>query len=300
MLRGVGPGIYPRGGKTHLRIWLAERLADEAGVLNLAGAPALKLYARALGVTVGKDVDLHSVPPVTGLLSLGAGCSVEAEVDLAGYWLDGDVAARRAASRSARTRASAPGAPCAPARSSARRPRWAPARPSSERYRPGEYWSGGPAARVAESPAVPGRTPFRRTGRAGSLAYAASALLISLLPLVAVLCGLLAVSPWLRGTTSVGDAFWTAAATLPLATVVGLVVLALLVVAGVRLLAIGLEPGHHPVHGRLAWQAWSTLRLLDESRGWLYPLYASTVTPAVAARLGCRDRRRRSRRRRCC
>ena len=91
MLRGLSPGAYPRGGKTHLRIWLAERLADEAGVLNLAVAPALKLYARALGVTVGKDVDLHSLPPVTGLLTLGDGCSVEAEVDLAGYWLDGDV-----------------------------------------------------------------------------------------------------------------------------------------------------------------------------------------------------------------
>jgi non-ribosomal peptide synthetase-like protein len=94
------------------------------------------------------------------------------------------------------------------------------------------------------------------------------------------------VSPWLRDTTSVGDAFWTTAAVLPLATVVGLGVLALLVVAGVRLCAIGLEPGHHPVHGLRAWQAWSTLRLLDEARGWLYPLYASTVTPAWLRVLG--------------
>ena len=83
-----------------------------------------------------------------------------------------------------------------------------------------------------------------------------------------------------------GDAFWTAVATLPLATVVGLVVLAVLVVGCVRLLSIGLVPGHHPVHGRLAWQAWSTLRLLDESRSWLYPLYAGTVTPLWLRALG--------------
>ena len=29
LLRRVRPGVYPRGGKVHLRLWLAERLADE-------------------------------------------------------------------------------------------------------------------------------------------------------------------------------------------------------------------------------------------------------------------------------
>ncbi len=38
-----------------------------------------------------RDVDLHSLPPVTGMLTLGDGCSVEPEVDLSGHWLDGDV-----------------------------------------------------------------------------------------------------------------------------------------------------------------------------------------------------------------
>ena len=48
-------------------------------------------YARLLGAEVGRDVDLHSIPPVTGLLRLGTGCSIEPEVDLSGYWVDGDV-----------------------------------------------------------------------------------------------------------------------------------------------------------------------------------------------------------------
>ncbi len=42
-----------------------------------------------------EDVDLHTLPPVTGLLTLGKGCSVEPEVDLTGHWVDGDVLARR-------------------------------------------------------------------------------------------------------------------------------------------------------------------------------------------------------------
>ena len=91
LLRKVEPGDYPRGGRIHLRLWLAERLADELGAANLAGATWMPTYARLLGARVGKRVDLHSVPPVTGMLSLGAGCSVEPEVDLSGHWLDGDV-----------------------------------------------------------------------------------------------------------------------------------------------------------------------------------------------------------------
>ncbi len=47
-------------------------------------------YAQWLGANIGRDVDLHSAPPVTGLLKIGKGASVEPEVDLAGHWLDGD------------------------------------------------------------------------------------------------------------------------------------------------------------------------------------------------------------------
>ena len=47
-------------------------------------------YARALGNKVGKGVDLHSAPPVTGMLTLGHRSSIEPEVDLTGHWVDGD------------------------------------------------------------------------------------------------------------------------------------------------------------------------------------------------------------------
>ena len=91
LLRSVTPGRHPRGGKVHLRLWLAERIADEMGAANLAGAPWMRVYARALGAEVGKHVDLHAIPPVTGFLTLGDGCSIEPEVDLRGHWIDGDV-----------------------------------------------------------------------------------------------------------------------------------------------------------------------------------------------------------------
>ena len=78
------PGRYPRGGGVHVRLWAAEQLADAAGAVTLAGAPWIAYYARALGATIGKGVDLHTLPPVTGLLTIGDGASIEPEVDLAG------------------------------------------------------------------------------------------------------------------------------------------------------------------------------------------------------------------------
>ena len=91
LVGGLEPGTYRRGGSVHLRIWLAERLGEASGAENLAGAPWLVYYARALGNKVGKGVDLHSAPPVTGMLTLGHRCSIEPEVDLTGHWIDGDL-----------------------------------------------------------------------------------------------------------------------------------------------------------------------------------------------------------------
>ncbi|MDT5332048.1 MAG: hypothetical protein QOF31_3345 [Mycobacterium sp.] len=90
LLGGLEPGTYRRGGAVHLRVWVAERLGEASGAENLAGAPWLVYYARALGNKVGKGVDLHSPPPVTGMLTLGHRSSIEPEVDLSGHWIDGD------------------------------------------------------------------------------------------------------------------------------------------------------------------------------------------------------------------
>ena len=91
LLRKVVPGTYPRSGRVHLRLWLAEQIQDLAGAISLASAPWVPYYAKALGAKIGNDVQLHSLPPVTGLLSLGSGSNIEPEVDLSGWWIDGDV-----------------------------------------------------------------------------------------------------------------------------------------------------------------------------------------------------------------
>ncbi len=75
---------------------------------------------------------------------------------------------------------------------------------------------------------------------------------------------------------------------MPLGTVTGLVTLTVLIWLLVRLMGVRLEAGPHPVHSRQALQAWATLRVMDEARTWLFPLYASSLTPSWMRSLGAK------------
>ncbi len=286
LLRGIAPGAYPRGGRVHLRVWAAERLADEMGAANIAGAPWMRVYARALGGRVGRHVDLHAIPPVTGMLTLGDECSIEPEVDLSGHWLDGDILHLGAVAVGKRARVGARSMLC-PGASIGAGAELAPGSAVFGEIPAGESWAGAPARRTGRARGPWGDArPDNRP--AWLVAYAAMAVLIAMLPMLAVLAGLAAVWPWLGDAGSLADAARSAAPCLPLAAMVGLYSLAVMVWALVRLLGLGLSAGHHPIHGRQAWQAWSIIRLLDEARTWLFPLYSSTLTPAWLRALGAR------------
>lgn len=286
LLRRVRPGDYPRGGTVHRRVWLAERLAGELGAASLAGAPWMRQYARALGARVGRHVDLHSIPPVTGLLTLGDGCSIEPEVDLVGHWVDGDVfhLGEMRVGPEARVGARSTLLPGCDIGAGAE---IAPGSAVFDVVPAREFWSGAPATRTAKA-----RGPWEQARPANRpswlAAYAASAVLVSLLPVIAVLSGAAVVVGSVRTAESLGVAVLRALAWLPVSTVVGLLTLGLLVWAAVRLLGVGLTSGHFPIHSLRAWQAWSTIRVLDEARTWLFPLYSSTLTPAWLRALGAR------------
>jgi len=290
LLRRVGPGDYPRGGRIHLRLWLAERLADELGAANLAGAAWMPTYARALGAKIGKQVDLHSIPPVTGMLTLGSGCSIEPEVDLCGHWLDGDVLhiGRIKVGPAARVGTRSTLCPGAVVGGNAE---VAPGSAVIGAVAKGEYWTGSPAEPVGRT-----RGPWsesRPQHKPGwVLAYAGIATLISLLPILAAVAGLAVTLPWLRETTSLSGAALVLLALLPLSALVGLACLVLLVAALVRLLGIGLSAGAFAIHSRRAWQAWATMKVLDEARIWLFPIYSSAFTPIWLRILGARVGRR--------
>ncbi len=284
LLWGLEPGVYPRGGSVHLRIWFAERLSEAMGADHLSGAPWIPLYARALGATIGKGVVLHSLPPVTGMLTLEPGCSIEPEVDLTGYWIDGDqvVVGAVRVGRDARVGARSTLLPGAEVGANA------DIEPGSAvlgKVPAGQSWAGSPAARVKRAPRPwPAEAPKLAPGWVP--VFAASSMVIGGLPMAAALVGLAVVGWSVRDAADLGAVAARAMAVAPLGTLVAFGTLAVATVVLVRLFAIGLRAGHHPVRSRIGWQTWCTIRLMDDARTWLFPIYSSLATPAWLRLLG--------------
>ncbi len=286
LLSGLQPGTYRRGGPEHLRVWLAERLADASGAENLAGAPWLVYYARALGNKVGKGVDLHSAPPVTGMLQLGHRSSIEPEVDLTGHWIDGDefhvgpVTVGNDSTVGARTT-------LFPGSVVGKNADVAPGSGVVGKVKNGQYWKGSPAVKSGKA-----RHPWpeHRPPRAAQwvTVYGVTSVLLGALPLAALAAGL-AVLVWVaRHTTTLGAAVAAAAPWIPVATLAALAVYTVFTVVGVRLLSLGLREGYHPVRSRIGWQLWATERLMDAARNYLFPIYASLLTPWWLRLLGAK------------
>ncbi|GFH05488.1 hypothetical protein MHIP_59710 [Mycolicibacterium hippocampi] len=109
--------------------------------------------------------------------------------------------------------------------------------------------------------------------------YGATSVLLGALPLAALAAGIAVLGWGVRGTESVSAAVLPALVWIVPATLAALLTYAALTVLGVRLLAVGLHEGYHPVRSRSGWQLWATERLMDAARNHLFPIYASLLTP---------------------
>ncbi len=286
LLRGVTPGDYPRGGAVHLRLWLAEQVALLVDAASLAGAPWISYYARALGAKVGEDVDLHALPPVTGMLTIGARAAIEPETDLAGYWIDGDVLRLGAVQIGADATVGARSTLLGGARIGDGAMIDSGAAVSGK-VPDGERWAGSPAVRVGASR---GSWPAERPPRARRwlIAFAAGAVGMTGLPAVAAALGVLVVGAAIGDAATLADAFRRAALAVPLAVIVAGLAYAALVIGAVRLVGVGLREGYYPVRSRIGWQVWMTERILDGARTLLFPIYASLLTPVWLRLLGAK------------
>ncbi|MFF4016768.1 Pls/PosA family non-ribosomal peptide synthetase [Streptomyces sp. NPDC001843] len=285
LLRGVRPGRYARGGGVHLRLWTAERLAEFSGATSLTGS-WLQRYARALGAKVGQDVDLHSLPPVTGMLKLGRGAAVESEVDLSGYWLDGDRLeigpVKVGAHAVVGTRSMLfPGARVG------KRAEVAPGSAVARQVPTGQRWAGAPAVKLGRAKRNWPKDRPRR-GTFWRFMYGVSGAGLTLLPVVAGVAALAVAGLFVAPGAGLGAALRGAALALVPATLAFGLVYALLVLVAVRLLSLGLAEGTYATHGRVGWQAWTVTQLMDRSRETLFPLYAGLVTPMWLRLLGMR------------
>ncbi|WP_370078368.1 Pls/PosA family non-ribosomal peptide synthetase [Streptacidiphilus sp. MAP12-16] len=294
LTRGLRPGTYPRGGPAHLRLWTAERVVAAFNVSSVIGTPLARRYARLLGCRVGRDVHLHTMPPITGLAVFGEGCSLEPDVDAAGWWLDGDllhlggvhigpgarIGTRAVLMPGARIGAGAEIAPGSCVTGSV------PAR---------QHWHGSPARqdRAADTRWPTFRPASSRANeRAWDVAYALALPLLQALPPLALVPAMLVLYGLAGHDPSYGGVFdRLLASSLPLALLT-IVVYAVLLTVLVRLLSRSVRPGLHPAHGRVGWSVWVVHQLMAGARSVLFPFYASLFTPVWLRLLGARVGRR--------
>lgn len=285
VIRGrVTPGVYPRGGVRHVRLWAAERWLHASGALNISSANAAKVTGRMLGASIGKGVDMHTFAPVTGLLTVGEGAAIEPEVDLSGVWLDGDElhVGEVAIGAEARVGARSTLMPGTEIRQGAH------VEPGStvtgdKPVKKGARWAGSPARKVGRSKhRFPDERPPRRP--LWALGYGLTSLLLALLPTAAAVAGAAATVGLARlaDTASV----W---GLLVFAPVGGLVYFGCglgLTWVAVRGASIGVRPGVFPVRSVHGWALWTVTRLMDDARTRYFPIYAGLTTPVWLRSLG--------------
>ena len=286
----IRPGEYRRGGLTHLRLWACAAVAATFGAANVAGTHWAARYARLLGCRLGHDVELHADPPVTGMAAFGDGCAIEREVDLSGVWLDGDVLHVGAVSIGSGARVGTR-TTLMPGTVVGDNAEVEPGSCVNGSIPAGQCWAGSPA-RLA-GPAGDG-WPRPRACRSHRwrIAYTATMLFTPALPLLGALPGLLVLGLLTRNTHSLRGAALLTLASSPIIVPLSLVTYALITAVLVRLLGRLLPPGFHTADGRAGWAAWFAEGLVSGARTWLFPVYASLLTPLWLRMLGARVGRR--------
>ncbi len=285
--RGLRPGRYPRYSWLTCRVWLLERLGEYCNLPRLAGTPWAERYARMIGADIGAGARLGSMPTLSSLVRIGPGATVESQVDLHGWWIDGqelvidEVRVGAGASVGARTL-------LAPGANVGEGAEIEPGSVISATIPAGEHWGGSPARYIGPAgrdwPA--GAPPQNRHARfwkfvfASSLAWEGVLALLALAPGIALLVALGAPAPALSGSllAIAGEA----AVIVALSTVT----LALLVALTLRLVWKLVRPGWHGEGGALAWALWFSGDLRESSGGALFPLYASLYTRAWLRLMG--------------
>lgn len=284
LLRGISPGTYPRSGSVHLRLWLAEHVADLAAAVSVASAPWVTWYARLLGNQVGPNVDLHSVPPVTGMLTLAEGASIEPEVDFKGWWVDGD-ALHIGPIRVGEYAVVGARSTLLPGSRVGARALVEPGSAVNGKVRRGQVYSGSPAMRVRKAHIDFPEPPTRRR-RTPFLLYAVGSVANAAIPVLAAVPGLA-----LMFAVSGPEAAVAPLVLLAWSPVLGLTwfaVTAGLIVLAVRTLAIGMKEDIVPVRSFAGYRVWATERIMDMARDLLFPLYAGLLTPVWLRLLGAK------------
>ena len=281
LLPDLREGRYPRRSWLACRLWFVERVGEICRLDSLAGTPWAARYARLTGHQVGPEARLGTLPPATSLVTIGAGATIEGEVDLHGWWIDGSelVVGSLAIGADARIGTRALLMPGARIGAGAE---IEPGAVIEANVPPGERWAGVPGRRVGTAgEAWPDQPPAPEVGlrpRLWRAMFGVGLLASSLLTVLAFVPAIVAAA-WLAPSHWSLSTALTAALTGPLLVAVTFVITyALLVALVVRLIAPLIREGWQPEYGAGGWALWMTGYLMGNARGILFPLYATVFT----------------------
>jgi non-ribosomal peptide synthetase-like protein len=279
LLRDLRPGRYPRAGWFACRVLFVERLAEVCRLARVAGTPWAARYARLSGQEIGEGAQLGTLPPITSLVQVGPGASIEPDVDLHGWWIVGHelVIGRVSIGADARVGMRSVLMP------GARVGDGAEVEPGSliEVSVPaGEKWAGSPAVRVGRAgedwhsgpAAVVRRARFWRAMYAVGMTFDTLLPLLASVPEIVLFWLLLGSNRSVAGTNRVLIEF------APVFVALFTLSYALVAAAAIRLLGRLLTPGWHSQHGCVRWALWMTEQVMLGTNAIIFPIYASSFT----------------------
>jgi non-ribosomal peptide synthetase-like protein len=293
LLPRLRPGRYPRYSWLAARVWFLDRLGEYCQLARLAGTPAAARYARLIGADVARDARLASMPALTSLVHIGPGATVEAQVDLHGWCIEGrelvvgELRIGAGASVGARTL-------LAPGASIGEGAEIEPGSVISGAIPAGEHWGGSPARLLGRAGAdwPPQAPPAGRHECLWKLVFAVSFVGEGLLALLAFATGILPLVLAGAPAPSLSSSPVVLVGEVGAVVVLSTVTFALLVALTLRLVWRLVRPGWHGEGGGLAWALWFTGDLQESAGGALFPLYASLYTRGWLRLMGIRVGRR--------
>ena len=284
---GVKPGRYRRGASEHFRLWAATNWTESIKPLTLSGVAFTSWYARWLGAKIGANVELHTSPPVTGLLTIGQGAAVENETEFIDYWVCGDQVMVGRIDLGAQVTVGARSIILGGANVGSGTD-IAPGSAIWGKVKGDQYWGGSPAVRLRRKAKHPWPELEPKKHKRWALFYPLSTFMVSILTVGVVVIGLLPALHAVSDAPDAGAALGEFILWAPLSALLVLAIYLLFLVFSIRMLALGLKTGFVPVRSLSGWCAWLSHRLMDQARERIFPLYSSIITATWLRILGAK------------
>ncbi|WP_233189937.1 Pls/PosA family non-ribosomal peptide synthetase [Corynebacterium sp. J010B-136] len=297
---GMRPGLYRRGSWTHLRMWAAGRLLTFMQIDNLYGSPMAPTIHRMFGNKVARGAQIAAEPCVTGLANIGELAVVEQEVDLQGYWIDGDTVCIGAITIEDRARIGMrsfinPNAHIGRTSEILAGSTVSGTIPAGETWGgspiefhgvAGDSWPAGTPEEIGHDRLSPLEKPLNKFNQ--YILYNLGGLVVRFLQVVSMIPGFVLVYPTVANIQFYEEVFPRLLLWVPVFTILMAATWLAGVAVVIRLLSVVIRPGFYSSHSAVAAAVWLTHIIMQRTLISAYPVYASGFTPTWLRLLGAR------------